>query len=63
MNDQIKEWVIYFSKILINKEIKEEILPFDDQLDLRIFKESMERKFLAFARDYNKYEARLSLAL
>lgn len=55
MNDQIKEWVIYFSKILINKEIKEEILPFDDQLDLRIFKESMERKFLTFARDYNKY--------
>lgn len=63
VNDQIKEWVIYFNKILINKEIKEEILPFDDELDMKIFKESMERKFVTFAKNYNKYETRLSLAL
>jgi hypothetical protein len=30
---------------------------------MRIFKESMERKFLAFARNYDKYEQRLAAAL
>jgi hypothetical protein len=46
--------VIYFHKILINKEINEELLPFDDELDMKIFKESMERKFVSFAKNYSK---------
>lgn len=63
VNDQIKEWVIYFQKILVNRELRDEILPFDDQIDMRIFKESMERKFVSFAKNYDKYEKRLTLAL
>jgi hypothetical protein len=39
------------------------LLPFDDQIDMRIFKESMERKFMAFASTYDKYEKRLTVAL
>lgn len=30
---------------------------------MRIFKESMERKFLAFAKNYDRYERRLGQAL
>ena len=30
---------------------------------MRIFKESMERKFVAFARNYDRYQRRISQAL
>lgn len=30
---------------------------------MRIFKESMERKFLTFAKNYDRYETKLSQAL
>lgn len=47
----------------MNRELHEEILPLDEQVDMRIFKESMERKFLTFARNYAKFEQRLGQAL
>lgn len=47
----------------MNRELNEEILPLDEQVDMRIFKESMERKFLTFARNYAKFEQRLGQAL
>lgn len=55
--------MLYFHKILVNKELQEELLPLDEEIDMRIFKESMERKFLAFAKNYDKYERRLGQAL
>ena len=51
---------MYFSKILVNREIRDEILPLDDEIDMKIFKESMERKFVTFAKTYYKYESRLA---
>ena len=54
---------MYFHKIIINREIREELLPFDDQIDMRIFKESMERKFVSFSQAYDKYQKRLAFAL
>lgn len=32
---------MYFHKILINREIREENLSMEDELDLKIFKDSM----------------------
>ena len=55
--------MVYFHKITVNRELHEEILPLDEQVDMRIFKESMERKFLTFARNYAKFEQRLGQAL
>ena len=63
VNDQIKEWVMYFHKIIINREIREELLTDDAEIDMRIFKESMERKFVTFSQSYDRYEKRLAFAL
>ena len=46
---------MYFHKILINRELRDELLPFDDELDMKIFKESMERKFVSFGKNYDRY--------
>ena len=46
---------MYFHKILINRELRDELLPFDDELDMKIFKESMERKFVSFSKNYDRY--------
>lgn len=47
----------------MNRQVQEELLPFDDEVDMRIFKESMERKYATFAREYDRYEKRLAHAL
>ena len=54
---------MYFHKILINRELRDELLPFDDELDMKIFKESMERKFVSFGKNYDRYQKKLSVAL
>jgi len=50
---------MHFHKILINREICESVLSMEEHLDLKIFKDSMERKFLTFANNYNRYEKKV----
>ena len=49
---------MHFYKILINKEVRGSALNCDD-LDLKIFKQSMERRYFVIANNYDKYEKRL----
>ncbi len=63
MGEQIKEWVLHFQRILLSGEVGESSLVLEEEVDMRIFKESMERRFLSFAKNYQRYEQRTTEAL
>ena len=54
---------MHFYKIIINKEVRGSPRRSDSDLDLKIFKESMERRYFVIANNYERYEKRLGEAL